>query len=61
MERKKSLPSQNVEKTILFVSDIDRTLIYPQRFAWKGDVCIEWSEDGKELSYANPANLEDLI
>lgn len=61
MERKKSLPSQNVEKTILFVSDIDRTLIYPQRFARKGDVCIEWSEDGKELSYANPYNLEDLI
>lgn len=61
MERKKSLPSQNVEKTILFVSDIDRTLIYPQRFARKGDVCIEWSEDGKELSYANPDNLEDLI
>lgn len=23
---KKSLPSQNVEKTILFISDIDRTL-----------------------------------
>lgn len=61
MERKKSLPSQNVEKTILFVSDIDRTLIYPQRFARKGDVCIEWSKDGKELSYANPDNLEDLI
>lgn len=61
MERKKSLPSQNVEKTILFVSDIDRTLIYPQRFARKGDVCIEWLEDGKELSYANPDNLEDLI
>lgn len=61
MERKKSLPSQNVVKTILFVSDIDRTLIYPQRFARKGDVCIEWSEDGKELSYANPDNLEDLI
>ena len=61
MKRKKSLPSQNVEKTILFVSDIDRTLIYPQRFARKGDVCIELSEDGKELSYANPGNLEDLI
>lgn len=61
MERKKSLPSQNVEKTILFVSDINRTLIYPQRFARKGDVCIEWSKDGKELSYANPDNLEDLI
>lgn len=61
MERKKSLPSQNVEKTILFVSDIDRTLIYPQRFARKVDVCIEWSKDGKELSYANPDNLEDLI
>lgn len=61
MERKKSLPSQNVEKTILFVSDIDRTLIYPQRFARKGDVCIEWSKDGKELSYASPDNLEDLI
>lgn len=58
---KKSLPSQNVEKTILFVSDIDRTLIYPQRFARKGDVCIECSEDGKELSYASPDNLEDLI
>lgn len=24
-------------------------------------MCIEWSEDGKELSYANPDNLEDLI
>lgn len=61
MEKEKSLPDQNVEKTILFVSDIDRTLIYPQRFARKGDACIEWSEDGKELSYANPDNLEDLI
>ena len=48
------------KKNVLFVSDIDRTLIFPKRFARDGDVCIEWTKDGNELNYINPDNLNTL-
>lgn len=49
------------KENVLFVSDIDRTLIFPKRFARDGDVCIEWTKDGRELNYINPNNLETLV
>ena len=45
------------KENVLFISDIDRTLIFPKRFARDRDVCIEWTQDGKELNYINPDNL----
>lgn len=45
------------KENVLFISDIDRTLIFPKRFARDRDVCIEWAKDGKELNYINPDNL----
>lgn len=49
------------KKNVLFISDIDRTLIFPKRFARDGDVCIEWTKSGEELNYINPCNLKKLI
>lgn len=49
------------KENVLFISDIDRTLIFPKRFARDGDVCIEWTKDGKELNYINPDNLHVLV
>ena len=34
------------KENVLFISDIDRTLIFPKRFARDRDVCIEWAKDG---------------
>lgn len=49
------------KENVLFISDIDRTLIFPKRFARDRDVCIEWTQDGKELNYINPDNLNTLV
>ena len=48
------------KENVLFISDIDRTLIFPKRFARDRDVCIEWTQDGKELNYINPGDHGDL-
>ena len=50
MERKKSLPSQNVVKTILFVSDIDRTLIYHNALQEKAMCALNGQKTEKNLA-----------
>ena len=49
------------KENVLFISDIDRTLIFHKRYARDRDVCIEWAKDGKEINYINPDNLNTLV
>ena len=49
------------KENVLFISDIYRTIIFPKRFARDRDVCIEWTQDVKELNYINPDNLNTLV
>ncbi len=46
-------------KKILFISDIDNTLMYSYKHKREGDVCIEML-DGKEQSYTSPRTLSLL-
>lgn len=54
MERKK-----NSKPRPMLVLDVDKTLIYPERYKQEGDVCVE-VVNGKETSFTNPENLRTL-
>lgn len=50
---------KNSKRRPMIVLDVDKTLIYPERYKQEGDVCVE-IVNGKETSFANPENLKTL-